>query len=29
MNGLYILGLLITLALSIYLLVALLRPEKF
>jgi len=29
MNGLYIFGLLLTVALSIYLLAALLRPEKF
>jgi K+-transporting ATPase KdpF subunit len=29
MDGLYILGLSLTVALSIYLLVALLRPEKF
>jgi K+-transporting ATPase KdpF subunit len=29
MNGLYVLGLLLTVALSVYLLVALLRPEKF
>jgi K+-transporting ATPase KdpF subunit len=29
MNGLYILGLLVTLALTIYLFVALLKPERF
>ena len=29
MNGLYALGLLVTLALSVYLFVALLKPERF
>ena len=29
MNGLYILGLLVTLGLSVYLFVALLKPERF
>jgi len=29
MNGLYLLGLALSVALTIYLLVALLRPEKF
>jgi K+-transporting ATPase KdpF subunit len=29
MNGLYLLGLTLTVALTVYLLVALLRPEKF
>jgi K+-transporting ATPase KdpF subunit len=29
MNGLYILGLLVTIALTVYLFVALLKPEKF
>lgn len=29
MNGLYVLGLLVTIALTVYLFVALLKPEKF
>jgi K+-transporting ATPase KdpF subunit len=29
MNGLYILGLLVTIALTVYLFVALLKPERF
>jgi len=29
MNGLYVLGLLVTLALAVYLFVALLKPERF
>jgi K+-transporting ATPase KdpF subunit len=29
MNGLYVLGLLVTVALTVYLFVALLKPEKF
>ena len=29
MNGLYVLGLLVTVALTIYLFVALLKPERF
>jgi K+-transporting ATPase KdpF subunit len=29
MNGLYILGLVVTLALTVYLFVALLKPERF
>jgi K+-transporting ATPase KdpF subunit len=29
MNGIYVIGLLLAVALTIYLLVALLRPEKF
>jgi K+-transporting ATPase KdpF subunit len=29
MSGLYILGLLVTIALTVYLFVALLKPEKF
>jgi K+-transporting ATPase KdpF subunit len=29
MNGLYILGLLVTIGLTVYLFVALLRPERF
>jgi K+-transporting ATPase KdpF subunit len=29
MNGLYVLGLLVTIGLTVYLFVALLKPEKF
>ncbi len=29
MNGLYVLGLVVTLALTVYLFVALLKPERF
>ncbi|HXO21960.1 MAG TPA: K(+)-transporting ATPase subunit F [Thermoanaerobaculia bacterium] len=29
MNGLYVLGLLVTVALTVYLFVALLKPERF